>query len=78
LSRIDLELPLDFSTVFAKLPSYDNDAAFMSAFCLSEGIVTGNSCAWKIMINHAAAAAAAVYLWDFVAAALKKKMIERV
>jgi hypothetical protein len=38
--------------------------------------VTGNSCAWKIMINHAAAAA--LYLWDFVAAALKKKMIERV
>jgi hypothetical protein len=32
------------------------------------------------MINHAAAAAAAaaLYLWDFVAAALKKKMIERV
>jgi len=28
------------------------------------------------MINHAAAAA--LYLWDFVAAALKKKMIERV
>jgi hypothetical protein len=25
-------LPLDFSTVFAKLPSYENDAAF----CLSE------------------------------------------
>jgi hypothetical protein len=37
--------------------------------------MTGNSCAWKIMINHAAAA---LYLWDFVAAALKKKMIERV
>jgi hypothetical protein len=30
------------------------------------------------MINHAAAAAAVLYLWDFVAAALKKQMIERV
>lgn len=39
--------------------------------------MTGNSCAWKITINHTAAAAA-LYLWDFVAAALKKKMIERV